>query len=89
MKEEGTSSRPLFPRWTRRILALTTVLGLLPLVLFSETADSTIWNALGYALIGGLLSSTVFVLATTPAIYLLIEGRGGRAGQVAARAPAA
>ncbi|MDE0072603.1 MAG: efflux RND transporter permease subunit [Gammaproteobacteria bacterium] len=67
----------------------TTVLGLLPLVLFSETADSTIWNALGYALIGGLLSSTVFVLATTPAIYLLIEGRGARAGQVAARAPAA
>ena len=66
----------------------TTVLGLLPLVLFSETADSTIWNALGYALIGGLLSSTVFVLATTPAIYLLIEGRRGRAGQVAERAPA-
>ena len=66
----------------------TTVLGLLPLVLFSETADSTIWNALGYALIGGLLSSTVFVLATTPAIYLLIEGRGARARQRAARAPA-
>ena len=66
----------------------TTVLGLLPLVLFSETADSTIWNALGYALIGGLLSSTVFVLATTPAIYLLIEGRRARAGQVTARAPA-
>lgn len=67
----------------------TTVLGLLPLVLFSETADSTIWNALGYALIGGLMSSTVFVLATTPAIYLLIEGRGSRSGRVAARAPAA
>ena len=67
----------------------TTVLGLLPLVLFSETADSTIWNALGYALIGGLLSSTIFVLATTPAIYLLIEGRGARGGHVAARAPAA
>ncbi|MDE0474907.1 MAG: efflux RND transporter permease subunit, partial [Gammaproteobacteria bacterium] len=67
----------------------TTVLGLLPLVLFSETADSTIWNALGYALIGGLLSSTIFVLATTPAIYLLIEGRGARAGHVATRAPVA
>ncbi len=67
----------------------TTVLGLLPLVLFSETADSTIWNALGYALIGGLLSSTVFVLATTPAIYLLIEGRRARSGRMAARAPAA
>ena len=67
----------------------TTVLGLLPLVLFSETADATIWNALGYALIGGLLSSTVFVLATTPALYLLIEGGGARSGRVAARAPAA
>ena len=51
----------------------TTVLGLLPLVLFSETTDSTIWNALGLALIGGLLSSTIFVLTTTPALYLLIE----------------
>ena len=67
----------------------TTVLGLLPLVLFSETADSTIWNALGYALIGGLLSSTIFVLATTPAIYLLIEGRRARGGRLAVRAPAA
>ncbi len=67
----------------------TTVLGLLPLVLFSETADSTIWNALGYALIGGLLSSTVFVLATTPAIYLLIEGGGARSGRGAAAPRAA
>ena len=66
----------------------TTVLGLLPLVLFSETADSTIWNALGYALIGGLSSSTIFVLATTPAIYLLIEGRGSQARMVDARGPA-
>ncbi len=51
----------------------TTVLGLLPLVLFSETADANIWNALGYALIGGLLSSTLFVLTTTPALYYLFE----------------
>jgi hydrophobic/amphiphilic exporter-1 (mainly G- bacteria), HAE1 family len=55
----------------------TTVLGLLPLVLFTQTADSTIWNALTYALIGGLLSSTLFVLTTTPALYLIIE-RWGR-----------
>ena len=67
----------------------TTVLGLLPLVLFSETADSTIWNALAYALIGGLLSSTIFVLATTPAIYLLIEGGAARPGRAAARIPTA
>ena len=51
----------------------TTVLGLLPLVLFSQGADSNIWNALAYALIGGLLSSTFFVLTTTPALYYLFE----------------
>jgi hydrophobic/amphiphilic exporter-1 (mainly G- bacteria), HAE1 family len=57
----------------------TTVLGLLPLVLFTRTADATIWNALTYALIGGLLSSTIFVLVTTPSLYLLVErGREGR-----------
>ena len=55
----------------------TTVLGLLPLVLFTPTADATIWNALTYALIGGLLSSTIFVLTTTPALYWLFE-RGAR-----------
>lgn len=52
----------------------TTVLGLLPLVLFSQGADANIWNALAYALMGGLLSSTVFVLTTTPALYFLFEG---------------
>ncbi len=51
----------------------TTILGLLPLVLFSEAADANIWNALGYALIGGLSSSTVLVLTVTPALYLLFE----------------
>jgi HAE1 family hydrophobic/amphiphilic exporter-1 len=51
----------------------TTVLGLLPLVLFSESADANIWNALGYALIGGLTSSTFLILTVTPALYLLFE----------------
>jgi hydrophobic/amphiphilic exporter-1 (mainly G- bacteria), HAE1 family len=59
--------RPIF------MTTATTVLGLLPLVLFTRTADSTIWNALTYALIGGLLSSTLFVLTTTPALYALFE----------------
>lgn len=58
--------------------SVSTVLGLLPLVLFSEYADENIWNALGYALIGGLSSSTVLVLAVTPAIYLLLERRTER-----------
>jgi HAE1 family hydrophobic/amphiphilic exporter-1 len=51
----------------------TTVAGLLPLVLFSQAADANIWNALGFALIGGLLTSTVLVLTVTPALYYLFE----------------
>ena len=57
----------------------TTVLALLPLVLFSQTADSNIWNALTYSLIGGLLSSTFLVLTATPALYYLFESPQARA----------
>jgi HAE1 family hydrophobic/amphiphilic exporter-1 len=53
----------------------TTIVGLLPLVLFSEYADANIWNALAYALIGGLASSTFFVLTVTPALYMMVERR--------------
>jgi HAE1 family hydrophobic/amphiphilic exporter-1 len=51
----------------------TTVLGLLPLVLFGEGTGSNIWDALALVLIGGLLSSTLFVLTITPAVYHLLE----------------
>jgi hydrophobic/amphiphilic exporter-1 (mainly G- bacteria), HAE1 family len=51
----------------------TTVFGLLPLVMFTRGVDSTIWGSLTYSLIGGLLASTIFVLTTTPALYLLFE----------------
>ncbi|HEX6308818.1 MAG TPA: efflux RND transporter permease subunit [Longimicrobiales bacterium] len=72
--ERGTLER------VRPILmtSLTTICGLLPLVLFSATADQNIWNALAYALIGGLSSSTVLVLTVTPALYLLFERRAER-----------
>jgi hydrophobic/amphiphilic exporter-1 (mainly G- bacteria), HAE1 family len=53
----------------------TTIVGLLPLVLFSASANENIWNALAYALIGGLASSTILVLTVTPTLYLLIERR--------------
>ncbi len=47
---------------------LTTVVGLLPLAL-----SDPFWEALGFTLIGGLVSSTVLVLLTFPAFYLGLE----------------
>jgi multidrug efflux pump subunit AcrB len=47
---------------------LTTVVGLLPLAL-----SDPFWESLGFTLIGGLVSSTVFVLLTFPTFYLGLE----------------
>lgn len=52
---------------------ITTVVGLLPLVLFSETVNANMWNALAFVLIGGLVASAFFVLTVTPSIYYLFE----------------
>ena len=51
----------------------TTITGMLPLVLFTETVNATIWNALAFVLIGGLASSSVLVLTVTPALYFLLQ----------------
>ena len=58
------------------ITSALTIFALLPLVIFSEAADSSIWNAMSYSLLGGLCSSTALVLTVTPALYLILE-RGG------------
>ena len=47
---------------------LTTVVGLLPLAL-----SDPFWESLGFTLIGGLVSSTFFVILTFPAFYLGLE----------------
>ena len=54
---------------------LTTVFGLLPLVLFASSQDENIWNALALATIGGLVSSTLFVLVAIPVAYRYIVAR--------------
>jgi HAE1 family hydrophobic/amphiphilic exporter-1 len=83
---EGTGAREAILRGTlervRPILmtTATTVLGLLPLVLFAGSQDANIWNALALATIGGLLSSTLFVLVAIPVAYDWIVVRRGRVG---------
>jgi HAE1 family hydrophobic/amphiphilic exporter-1 len=69
--------------------SLTTICGLLPLVLFSPNANANIWNALAYALIGGLSSSTILVLSVTPALYHIFEQRAERRANAAAAERAA
>jgi hydrophobic/amphiphilic exporter-1 (mainly G- bacteria), HAE1 family len=53
--------------------SIGTILALVPLVVFSGSADANIWNALGFSLLGGLASSTLLVMTVTPALYLLLE----------------
>ena len=83
-REHGLALKPAILRGTiervRPILmtSATTITALLPLVLFSPSANANIWNAIAYTLIGGLLASTFLVLTVTPALYLLFErGRDG------------
>ncbi len=59
--------RPIF------MTALTTVLGLLPLVLFPG-AGSELYRGLGAVLLGGLLLSTILTLFFVPASFTLVLG---------------
>ncbi|MEX1095799.1 MAG: efflux RND transporter permease subunit [Planctomycetales bacterium] len=59
-----TRIRPIFMTTT------TTVLGLLPLVLFPG-AGSELYRGLGSVVLGGLLISTVFTLVLVPALFSL------------------
>ena len=60
-------------RRTRPILmtTATTIAGLLPLTL----TRSTLWPPLAWAIISGLLASTLLTLVVIPALYQLMVGR--------------
>ena len=60
-----TRIRPIF------ITTTTTVLGLLPLVLFPG-AGSELYRGLGAVVLGGLLVSTAFTLFLVPAVFILM-----------------
>jgi len=63
---EGTKERirPIF------MTTGTTVLGMLPLVLFQvEEGRKGIWHSLALSTVGGLISSTIFILIVIPIFY--------------------
>jgi HAE1 family hydrophobic/amphiphilic exporter-1 len=61
----STRIRPIF------MTTITTVLGLLPLVLFPG-AGSELYRGLGSVVLGGLLVSTVFTLVLVPTLFSLL-----------------
>lgn len=59
---------------------LTTILGLLPLTL----SGGSLWAPMGWTIIGGLLTSTTFVLLLVPVLYQLFTREGRVASTVTA-----
>ena len=74
---DGMSARDAIPQSVRTrirpifITTTTTVLGLLPLVVFPG-AGSELYRGLGSVVLGGLLVSTVFTLFLVPAVFILV-----------------
>jgi len=81
IREDGMSQREAILESVRTrirpilMTTITTVLGLLPLVLFPG-AGSELYRGLGAVVLGGLLVSTVFTLVLVPAMFsLTMEAR--------------
>jgi HAE1 family hydrophobic/amphiphilic exporter-1 len=76
MREDGMSQRESILESVRTrirpifMTTITTVLGLLPLVLFPG-AGSELYRGLGAVVLGGLAVSTVFTLVFVPALFTL------------------
>jgi HAE1 family hydrophobic/amphiphilic exporter-1 len=77
IREEGLAPREAIRESTRTRIrpifmsVLTTVVGMLPLVLFPG-AGSELYRGLGSVVVGGLVVSTVFTLFLVPALFSLV-----------------
>jgi HAE1 family hydrophobic/amphiphilic exporter-1 len=60
--------RPIF------MTTMTTVMGMLPMVIFKEAAasQSDMWSSLALCIVGGLTSSAILILLVIPIFYYLI-----------------
>ncbi|MBU1077877.1 MAG: efflux RND transporter permease subunit, partial [Spirochaetes bacterium] len=67
IKASYSRLRPIF------MTTLTTVLGLLP-ILLNTGEGSNLWQPLALTIITGLLFSTILSLFIVPALYLFIHG---------------
>ena len=52
--------------------SLTTILGLVPLVLSTDEA-AAMWRSLGLTLLGGLIVGTILILISIPSAYVLLD----------------
>ena len=58
------------PIW---MTALTTIFGLLPLLLFEQRGEGVNYKPLAVVLIGGLTTSTFFTLVVVPVLYTMVD----------------
>lgn len=76
IREEGMEPREAIPASVRTrirpifMTTMTTVLGLLPLVVFPG-AGSELYRGLGSVVLGGMLISTIFTLVLVPTVFVL------------------
>jgi HAE1 family hydrophobic/amphiphilic exporter-1 len=53
--------------------SLTTIMGLIPLILRTDVEKGDFWRMLAFSTIGGLLAATIFTLIVTPVLYRIFS----------------
>ncbi len=58
--------------------SLTTILGLMPMVFSTKMETGDYWRMLAFSTIGGMVTSTIFVLTVTPILYYFMSRKKRR-----------